>query len=187
MQLLGDYWLAILVGAVAVFLVSSVLHMALPIHKGDYQGLPQESDALEKLRALNLGPGSYSFPRPQSMKDMSSPEMIEKYKQGPVGMMTILPNGVPAVGTSLVLWFLYSVVINIFVAYVLYVASIGATTEPGAMTVFRLTSTVAILAYALGHFHDSIWKGQSWSTTMKFVFHGVVYGLITAVAFTWLS
>ena len=33
---------------------------------------------------------------------------------------------------------------------------------------------------------ESIWKGQSWSTTLKFVFDGLVYGLLTAGVFGWL-
>ena len=43
--------------------------------------------------------------------------MVAKYQQGPVGMLTILPNGVPAMGKSLVLWLLYTVVISVFVGY----------------------------------------------------------------------
>lgn len=186
MQMLSDYWLAILVGAVAVFLVSSVLHMVLPLHRGDYESLPEESDALTKLQTMNLSPGTYSFPRPTSMKDMASPEMVEKYKAGPVGMLTILPNGVPAMGKSLAIWFLYSVVINVFVAYVVYLAKYGGSSDLGSIYVFRIASAVAIPIYGLGSVHESIWKGQSWLTTSKYLFDGVVYGLVTAAAFAWL-
>jgi len=45
---------------------------------------------------------------------------------------------------------------------------------------------VAILGYAMGALPDSIWKGQKWSITFKFVFDGVVYGLVTGVTFGWL-
>ncbi len=54
------------------------------------------------------------------------------------------------------------------------------------MAVFRFTGTVAILAYAVCAVPDSIWKGQRWSVTIKFVFDGVVYGLATAGTFAWL-
>jgi hypothetical protein len=33
---------------------------------------------------------------------------------------------------------------------------------------------------------DSIWKGQAWSITAKFVFEGVVYSVVTAGTFGWL-
>ena len=35
-------------------------------------------------------------------------------------------------------------------------------------------------------FQDSIWKGQGWKITAKFIFDGVVYGLVTAGVFGWL-
>ena len=50
---LTDLWLAILVSSVAVFVVSSVLHMLLPIHKGDMRPLPDEDlypNLFRKLR-----------------------------------------------------------------------------------------------------------------------------------------
>ena len=40
------------------------------------------------------------------MKDMGSPEFIEKMKQGPVGMMTITKSGPPDMGKELTLYFL---------------------------------------------------------------------------------
>ncbi len=46
--------------------------------------------------------------------------------------------------------------------------------------------TAAVLGYAVGHFHDSVWKGARWRTTAKFIFDGVVYGLVTAGTFGWL-
>ena len=34
----AELWLPILLSGVFVFVVSSVIHMALPIHKNDYKG-----------------------------------------------------------------------------------------------------------------------------------------------------
>ena len=39
---------------------------------------------------------------------------------------------------------------------------------------------------AAGAFPESIWKGQKWSITLKFVVDGVVYGIVTGVTFGWL-
>jgi hypothetical protein len=33
---------------------------------------------------------------------------------------------------------------------------------------------------------NSIWKGQQWSTTVKEVFDGFVYAVLTAGTFSWL-
>src|SRR5256885_13124070 len=40
-------------------------------------------------------------------KDMSTPAMQEKYKQGPVGFLTIYPSAPPAMPKFLGMWFAY--------------------------------------------------------------------------------
>ncbi len=176
-------WLPILLSAVFVFIVSSILHMVITIHRGDLKKIPGEEKVLEAMRAQGVQPGSYMFPCAGSMKEMGTPEMIEKCKLGPVGFLTVVPSGPPSMGKNLVQWFFYSILIGVFVAYVAMLAL-----EPGAAyaTVFRLTGTIAILGYAVGALPDSIWKGQSWVITLKFIFDGVVYGLVTAGTFGWL-
>src|SRR5438876_820218 len=114
---LGDLWLPILVSAVFVFIASSVIHMVLPLHKSDFQGLPNEEKVLEALRANGVRGGEYMFPKCNSMKDMKSPEMLEKWRKGPVGTMTVL-DGMPNIGKNLVQWFLYSIFVGVCAGYV---------------------------------------------------------------------
>jgi len=180
---LVDLWLPILVSAVAVFIVSSVVHMALPIHKGDMQKLPGEDALLAAMRAQKLAPGSYMFPCGSSMKDMGTPEMIAKLNQGPVGNMNVLPNGPWAMGKSLTQWFVLSLVVSACAAYLA-----GMVLPGGAdlQLVFRITSTAALLGYGLSHVQDSIWKGVRWGISVKFVFDGVLYALATGGVFAWL-
>ena len=83
-------WLPILLSAVAVFVISSIIHMVLGYHKNDFIGLSSEKEIMDDLRKYNTPPGNYHFPRANSMKEMSSPEFIEKMKQGPVGFVTFL-------------------------------------------------------------------------------------------------
>jgi hypothetical protein len=181
---LADLWLPIVVSAVLVFLASSVFHMMLPIHKGDYKKLPNEDKVLQALRDQGVTPQTYMFPNCPDMKELGSPEMLAKFKQGPVGWMTVLPPGPPAMGKALAGWFILTLVISLLVAYVLTLAGLPRGVE--YMKVFRLASTVGVIAYALGVVNESIWKGQKWSVTFKFIFDGVVYGLVTAGTFAWL-
>lgn len=176
-------WLPILASAVVVFIISSIIHMALTFHKGDYKKLPGEDAVLEVMRNQDVAPGGYMFPCAGSMKAMASSEMITKYDAGPVGFMNVVPSGVPNVGKSLLQWFLYSVVIGIFTAYA---AALGLDRGADAMTVFRVTAAVAVLGYAAADIPSSIWKGQRWACTMKFVADGVVYGVATGATFAWL-
>jgi len=178
-----ELWLPILLSAVFVFVVSSIIHMVVPIHKNDFKKLPGEDKVCDAIRAGGASPGAYMFPHSASMKEMGSPEMMEKYNKGPVGHMTVLPSGPPAMGKNLVLWFLYSVVISVFVAYI---AGLGLDKGVEYMKVFRIAGTVAILGYAFSYVQDSIWKGQPWANTFRYVFDGVIYGLVTAGTFGWL-
>jgi hypothetical protein len=183
MHALVEFWLPILLSAVFVFIASSIFHMVIPIHKGDFKGMPGEEKILAEMRAQGLQPGSYRFPMCQSMKDMGSPEMIAKCKLGPVGVVTVIPNGAVNMGMSLILWFLYCLMVGVIIA-----VAVGPVMPHGSAfgRVFHVTALAALLGYALGAIPESIWKGQEWSITMKFVIDGVVYGIITGLTFAWL-
>src|SRR5260370_13429116 len=176
-------WLPILLAAVIVFFASLVMQLLLPYHRSDYQKLPDEDKLLAALRAAGLKRGLYVFPF-CTHKEMKSPAMIEKYNQGPVGMMTVFPSGPPAMPKFLTMWFVYCLIIGFFVAYLT-----GHTVAPGAryLAVFRVAGTAAFLAYGVGHLVNSIWAGPPWSVTLKHVIDGVAYGLPTAGALGWLS
>lgn len=180
MTTLVALWLPILLSAVFVFLASSVFHMVLPIHKNDYGGLPGEDRVLDALRGT-VPPGQYRFPYATSMKDFGSPEMQAKLARGPVGTMVLVAN--MNMGKALGQWFAYCLVIGVFVAYLT-----GLALPPGADTtrVFRIAATVGVLAHAFSNVHDSIWKGVTWGTTLRFAFDGLVYALVTGATFAWL-
>jgi len=180
---LMDLWSAILLSGVLVFLASSILHMVLPVHTGDFKKLKGEEAVLDVMRSEGVTPGEYMFPGCDSMKDMGNPEFIAKMNKGPVGFMIVVPNGPPSMGKSLAQWFAYTLVIGTLVAYV---ASIYLPAAPEYMDVFRLTSTIAAIGYCLSNVTNSIWKGSSWWVTTKFVFDGLIYAALTAGAFSWL-
>ncbi|MBI5648066.1 MAG: hypothetical protein HY962_14135 [Ignavibacteriae bacterium] len=175
--------LPILLSAAFVFIVSSIIHMLLPYHKSDRGKLPNEDAVMDALRPLNIPPGDYSVPYPESIKHMGSPEHIEKMKKGPVMLMTVMKNGPYAMGGPMALWFVFGVLVSFFAAYVA-----GRALTPGAhyLAVFRFTGVTAFLAYGLGALQESIWYARPWSTTIKNVFDGLVYALVTAGTFGWL-
>ena len=179
---LASLWLPILLSAVIVFVASSVMHMLLKYHQSDYRQLPDEDKVRAALRAANLTRGLYVFPF-CTHKDMKSPALIAKYKEGPVGFLNILPNGPPALPKFLIQWFVFCLLVGFFVAYLA-----AHTLAPGThyLTVFRVVGTAGFLAYGLGNVSNGIWKGQSWSATIKEVIDGLVYGLLTAGTFGWL-
>ncbi|HKM49351.1 MAG TPA: hypothetical protein VJX69_17305 [Terriglobales bacterium] len=179
---LAALWLPILLSAVIVFVASSIMHMVLPYHRNDYSQLPDEDKILAVLRAAALKRGLYVFPY-CTHKDMKSPALLEKQKQGPVGFLTILPSGPPVLAKFLIQWFVFCLLIGFFVAYLA-----AHTLAPGThyLEVFRVVGTAAFLAYGLGNLSNGIWKGQKWSVTAKEVIDGLVFGLLTAGTFGWL-
>jgi hypothetical protein len=176
-------WLPILLSAVIVFIASSILHMALPIHKNDYRKLPDEDKVLDALRSAGVTPGRlYIFPY-CTRKEMKSPETVEKFKRGPIGHLIIRPNGPPAMGKFLLQWFIYCIVVGVFTAYLT-----GRTRLPGTHypEVFRVAGSTAFLGYSLALIQNAIWKGETWGVTMKHILDGLLYGLLTAGTFGWL-
>ena len=175
-------WLPILLAAIIVFVASSIMHMLLPYHRSDYKNLPDEDKICAAIRTAGVKRGLYMFPH-CTHKDMKSPETIEKFKQGPVGTMTVFPSGPPAIPKFMGLWFVYCLIIAFFVAYLT-----GRTLPPGAryLAVHRVAGCTAFMAYGLGHLSNGIWKGQPWSMTIKEVIDGLIYGLLTGGTFGWL-
>ncbi len=173
-------WLPVLLSAVIVFVASSIIHMVLPYHRSDYRKLPEEDKVLDALRAAGVTSGpAYHFPH-CTHKEMKSPEAVEKFKRGPVGLLTVIPSGPPAMGKYLTKWFLFCVMISVFVA-----SLAGRTLASGTefLEVFRVAGATALLGYAASPIQDTIWKGQTLGVTVKHVFDGLIYALLTAGTF----
>jgi hypothetical protein len=180
---LTTVWFSLLLSAVIVFFASFIMHMVLGYHKSDYRKLSDEDRVTDALRNAGVTRGpAYFFPYCK-FEEMKSAPMIEKFKRGPVGLLTVLPSGPPAMGKNMVQWFLYCVVISIFAAYLS-----GHTLAAGTafLQVFRVVGTVAFLGYGAAHIQESIWSGRSWVVTFKHLFDSLIYALLTAAVFGWL-
>jgi hypothetical protein len=177
--------LPLLVSAVIVFVASFVIHMVLGYHKSDLRKLPdrQEDEVLDAFRRLNLAPGDYGVPHPGSPDRMKDPAFIAKMKKGPLVLMTVAPGAAPSMGTNLTQWFVMVLIVNLFAAYV---ASRAVGPGSDYLMVFRFVGTTAFMGYALGLLPESIWYRRSWVRTLKGVFDGLVYALLTAGVFGWL-
>jgi hypothetical protein len=117
------------------------------------------------------------------MKDMGKPEVQQKYKDGPVGFLVISPNGVPAMGSALGKWFVYTVLVAFMAAYLA-----SRTLAPGThyLQVFRVVGAVSFLAYGFGSIPMAIWMGKPWSSVIKDLADALIYGLLSAGVFGWL-
>ena len=176
-------WLPILLSAVAIFVVSSIIHMFLGYHAADYKKVAAEDELMAAVKKLDIPPGDYMLPCPGSHQAFKDPAFQEKFKAGPRAMMTVLPGGPITMAPQLVQWFLYCVVIGITAAYIS-----GRALGPGAhyLKVFRFAGATAFYGYSLALFQASIWYKKNWGTTLRSAFDGLIYGLVTAGFFGWL-
>ena len=179
---LTQMWLPILLSTIAIFVVSSAIHMASPWHKGDYPRMANEDAVMDALRPLAIPPGDYFFPKPETMADMKSPAYIERVNRGPKVLMTVMPNGMTAMGPMLLQWVLFVLVVTGLAAHVAS-RSVGAGAPGGH--VFHQVFLVSFAAYALGVIPMSIWYYRGWSLTLKSTLDAAIYAAITAAIFQW--
>lgn len=180
---LTSLWLPILLSAVVVFIVSSIIHMFLPWHKNEYPKVPDEDKVMDALRPFNIPPGDYMIPRASSTEEMKSAAFADKMKKGPVMIVTVRPNGTWQMGPQLVMWFLYSIVVGFFAAYI---ASRALPVGAHYLEVFRFIGASAFMGYSFAYWPMSIWYGRKWSSTLKMSIDGLIYALFTAGVFGWL-
>lgn len=180
---LMSLWMPIVLSAVIVFVASSIIHMMLTYHRNDYRKAPNEEDLQDTLRKFSLPPGDYLLPCAGGAAGMKDPKFQEMVKKGPMVIMTVLPAGGSNMGTNLMQWFVYCIVVSVFAAYVTGRA-VGIGTP--YLTVFRFAGTTAFAGYALALWQNTIWYKRSAATTLRSTFDGLVYGLLTAGTFGWL-
>ena len=175
-------WQPILVSAVLAFIAGSVIWMAMPWHKKDWSKLPDE-DAARKALA-GLPPGQYTLPHCPGMKGLDEPDMQQKFKDGPIAFINVLPSGLPVMGPQLAMMFGYNLLVAIVCAYF-----VSRTAAPDAdyLAIFRISGTVAFVAYGMAFIQDSIWFGRPWSSTMKTFLDALIYSVLTGGAFGWLA
>jgi hypothetical protein len=184
MSILAALWQPIVLSAVLVFILSAIIHMVLKYHNTDYKRLPNEDAVRAALRSGNPEPRrQYIFPYAAEMKEMGSPEMQQKFIEGPVGVLYLRQPGPPTMGPALAQWFLFTLWVSLLVSYVA-----ARTIQPGAeyLDVFCTVGAVTFLAYAAGVLPASIWMGKPWAVTAKEMFDGLLYALVTAGTFGWL-
>ena len=183
MVALTSLWLPVLLSAVLVFIASSIVHMALGYHNGDYGKLPKEDEIIAALRPMKIPPGDYFLPFAGGAAGMKDPVFKEKWANGPIATLTVLAPGANFMGAQLGQWFAYTAVVAFFAGYVA-----SRTIAPGAnyLIVFRVVGTTAFMAYALGLWQMTIWYKRSVTTTLKSTFDSLLYACLTAGAFGWL-
>ena len=170
----------IVLSAVAMFIVSSLIHMVLGWHKGEYAAVPGGEAVADAIRAQNVQPGEYLAPYAGDMKQMGTDDFKARLKRGPNFLLTVRDHNNSGMGKMLGLWFVYGLVVSVFVAYVTGRAHGQGTPY---LQIFRTAGAVATLAYVGAHWQYWIWWGKSMRSTITNSADGILYGLVTAGIF----
>ena len=181
MDLLLPLWLPILLSAAAVWIVSAIVWMALPHHKQDFIGLPEEDGFMDYIRKSGIKRGNYVFPDFRDREAMKSEKICKAIKEGPVGHLSVWQTPV-TMGGKLVATFIVYIVVSTLIAYLTRVALPGAASFA---KVFRVAATAGILAYSFSFIPNALWFGAYKRTIVASIIDGIVYGLITGALFAW--
>ncbi|MGI9232641.1 MAG: hypothetical protein ACR2RD_03335 [Woeseiaceae bacterium] len=176
-------WLPIVLGTFLAWMASGLIHMAVKYHNSDYQRLTNEDEVMDAVRKGSPALGIHTFPFCIDMNEMKDENVQQRFKNGPVGLLTMLPNGLPNMGKLMGQQISFFLVGCILIGYCATLAL-----EPGAdyMAVFRFVGTVGFLTFGWAVIPFSIWFGHLWSMTAKYLLDAFIYGLVVAGSFAWL-
>ncbi len=184
MNTLVSLWLPILLSAVAVFLISSLIHMVFKWHAPDYRGFANEDAVRAAIRAGASKPGRYVLPHCADMKAMGGEAMQQKYREGPIAHVVVGPNGAPNMGKYLGLWFVWCLVVATVAGYLAgRIFSLNPWNAAGAA---KLMGAATFIAHGFGTITDSIWMMRPWSSSAKHVLDAALYAIASAAIFYWL-
>jgi hypothetical protein len=184
MNTLLALWLPILLSAVVVFVISSLIHMVFKWHASDYNGLANEDAVRDAIRAGNPAPGRYVIPRCKEMKDMNSEGMQKKFREGPVGHLTLGEPGAPTMGKYLVQWFLWSLVIAVIAGFL--ASRLIRFNHAHALAAAKLVAAITFIAHGFGTVTESIWLMRPWSSSAKNLLDAALYAIGSGLVFFWL-
>jgi hypothetical protein len=181
---LSDLWLCVLLGGVAVFLMSFVLRMVLKYHWSDYGRLPNEDAVRDAIRETGVGGGQYVFPHCSGAEAMKDPEYMASYERGPSGFLVLQEPGSFSFGKPLALSFCFNIAVSLLAAWmaVTFLDEGADATKAGLFT-----GLIGFLSFSASNTWGPIWKSEPWCVWGKEIFDGAVYGAAMGGIFFWLG
>ena len=167
-----------LVGAVLVFVVSSIWHLAGNLGEIGIKNMPGGGAVETAMRASIHDPGFYFFPpappmsgQPKDQATAAQRAYLEAYKQGPTGILLYSPGGTELQFAKLLLnQFLMNVVAGLLIAWILGIA-VGSTTFGSRVLIVLLVSIVSGVIYDLPYWN---WYGFPMNYTIAHIASWVI-------------
>ncbi|HTV58527.1 MAG TPA: hypothetical protein VMJ93_06615 [Verrucomicrobiae bacterium] len=142
-----------ILGAVLVFVLSSIWHVATPLGEVGVRNLPHETILSLALKTGISDPGFYFFPGINQSKELSKEQQqaeqaryLKAYEQGPTGILIYSPGGVEFnFGKLLVNQFLLGLALAFLIAWVLAATAAGTTYGQRVLLVGGISAFGALL------------------------------------------
>lgn len=180
---LAELWLPIILSGLFAWIASALIHMLIKYHNSDYKKLNNEEDISKSIKHSDNSPGFYTMPYCDDMKEMSDPAVQEKFKKGPVAMITIMENGLPNMGKSLVQQLLFFILGSLLIGYI---GTLVLTKGAASGDIFHLLFVSGFLGFGWASIPYSIWFGHPWSVTIKYLIDAIIYSGVIAATYAWL-
>lgn len=172
-----DLWLAILASGIATHILCTLAWMAMPHHKKEWAGLPNE-DSLHKTFTESVPPGQYVFPFVADHKQCNDPAYKQKVEA--CSGMLVIWHGSTNMGKAIGLTLLFFLVTAFVIGYL---ASLALPRGADFMHVFRFVTTAGLLAHVAGKFPGVFWFRRKVAID---VVDAVVFALATGAIFAAL-
>ncbi len=172
-------WLPILLTTAALFFSGFVCWMIIPLHKADWQKLPNESEFLDKMAEMKLPSGNFMVPHAPDAEATKSAEYKKALENNTFGAIQVW-NGPPNMGANLGCQVGYLLVVNFCLAYL---ATLALPIDAGFTPVFRFISTAAFLTFTAAIVPHAIWFKNR---IVGHVIEGVIQASIAGAIFAWL-
>ncbi|WP_299074482.1 hypothetical protein [uncultured Paraglaciecola sp.] len=179
----SDLWLAILVTGLLSWVASAFIHMLFKYHNADYKGLSNEQGVSIALAETSPSPGLYTLPYCSDMQAMAEEAMQKKFTEGPVAMVTIMPNGMPNMGKLLSQQIVFFITGSFLIGYL---ASISIVQSADHIMVFRQVFVAGFLTYGWAQIPISIWMGQPWANCLRYLLDALIYAAVAGAIFALL-
>ena len=176
----GSLWPQVIIVTVATFAASAIFWTVMPWHKGEFKALPDEDAVRRALHAQGVTEGQWRIPFSENEGDFRSPEFLERFVKGPVGILQLEKPGKFTMGPRLLKTFLVYFAAAFLTGYLLRHCFM-----PGEeyLVVFRVAGAFSFGLHAFAQMCDAIWFAKSWKRVGLQAADSVVYAMLTAGIF----
>lgn len=181
MEFLQQLWLPIVVTSVAVFVCSFLVWAILPHHRDDWAKLPNEDAFRQFLKSQNYPAGAYIFPK-MSHKECNTPEGKAAMKSAPMGEIRVWKD--PSMAKNMIGTFLVFLIATVLIAYVSW--HVRSTLGGDFADRFQVIGVIGLLTYCFSFIPNMIWFQGGTRGLVNCILDGVLYGVVTGAAFSWL-